>query len=359
MRSALLAAALLGLAAAAPRPQGIDFGSFDAAEEPEVQGPPAGATTDVIPIDKDEVVEELTATLVKRDVPPACLASSEPLGNGPTPSVDTPEAFSAYQDFSDIANSHEAPHPRSPYKRTFVNKDGSTHQNGYLGLHTLSEYSPHLCEAKCDQKEGCVSFNIFFERNPKYTPNSECPNPPSTTNIKCTLWGFPIAAGSAVNKGQTRQQFKVVIAGSNGYTKPASASPIAKFTGPVSLPGAINEPSGAKSYIRTQTFKTSGYFMPELCASGCETMTAYNSRHRKPDGTYVPCNFFNAYVLTTNGVGEATVCAYYTKEWSSEYAVNKGQWRGADFYGVTNSFSYALTTPHLGGKASISGAQQR
>lgn len=136
-----------------------------------------------------------------------------------------------------------------------------------------------------------------------------------------------------------------------GYTKPASAKPINKFTGPVALPGAINEPSGAKSYIRTQTFKTSGYFMPELCASGCETMTAYNSRHRKPDGTYVPCNFFNAYVLTTNGVGEATVCAYYTKEWSSEYAVNKGQWRGADFYGVTNSFSYALATPDLGGTA--------
>lgn len=216
MRAALLTAALLGLAAAAPRPQGIDFGSFDAAEEPEVQGPPAGATIDVIPIDKDELVEELTTLRVKREVAEVCKLFPEPEGRGPKPTDDTPEAFLAWPEFSTAAKQASTPDPTSLYKSTFVNWDGSTHQNGYLGLHTISEYDPKICEAKCNEKEGCVSFNLFFERNPMYKPTPDCPNPPSHTNIKCTLWGFPIAAGSAVNKGQYREQFRVVIAGSNG-----------------------------------------------------------------------------------------------------------------------------------------------
>lgn len=71
---------------------------------------------------------------------------------------------------------------------------------------------------------GCVSVNVYFERDPKVDPGKGCPNPPSTTYIKCALWGAPIRANDAINTGQYRDQFQVVIAGSNGYTDQAAAA---------------------------------------------------------------------------------------------------------------------------------------
>ena len=58
---------------------------------------------------------------------------------------------------------------------------------------------------------------MYIERDPSLDPNTDdCPNPPSTTNYKCTLWGAPVVAEEATNKGQWRASFEVAITGSNG-----------------------------------------------------------------------------------------------------------------------------------------------
>jgi hypothetical protein len=107
----------------------------------------------------------------------------------------------------------------TPYGYSLVatNLQGSMSASNYMGLHTLTSYNPALCQSYCDKAAGCVAFNIYFERDPTLNPNvNNCPNPASTTNIKCTLWGAPLSAGQATNVGQYRDTFQVVITGSNG-----------------------------------------------------------------------------------------------------------------------------------------------
>ena len=88
-----------------------------------------------------------------------------------------------------------------------------------MGLHTISSYDTLGCASLCDRADGCVAFNMYIERDPSVNPNSvNCPNPPSTTNFKCTLWGAPVSADEANNEGQWRDSFQVVIAGSNGFS---------------------------------------------------------------------------------------------------------------------------------------------
>ena len=86
-----------------------------------------------------------------------------------------------------------------------------------MGLYTLTSYDTLECASKCDQADGCEAFNVYVERDPSVDPNKDrCSNPPSITNYKCTLWGAPVAVEEATNKGQYRDDFQVVIAGSNG-----------------------------------------------------------------------------------------------------------------------------------------------
>lgn len=37
---------------------------------------------------------------------------------------------------------------------------------GYLGFSTMDDYDVNKCAAQCTNKFGCVSFNIYFERDP-------------------------------------------------------------------------------------------------------------------------------------------------------------------------------------------------
>ena len=86
-----------------------------------------------------------------------------------------------------------------------------------MGLYTLTSFDTLGCASRCDQASGCVAFNMYIERDPTVDPNAaSCPNPPSLTNYKCTLWGAPVSTDEAENSGQWRDSFQVVIAGSNG-----------------------------------------------------------------------------------------------------------------------------------------------
>lgn len=70
-----------------------------------------------------------------------------------------------------------------------------------------------------------------FERDPVVDPSyiGGCPNPPSTTNIKCILWGQSINTEVALNWGEKRCDFKVLIAGSNYYLKQSARQNLSDF----------------------------------------------------------------------------------------------------------------------------------
>lgn len=151
--------------------------------------------------------------------------SQQPVGYGPIPSPNTDTAFSAFTTFSSLANAATAP---SGYQRTFTNLNGSELYDPttmvYMGYQTLTTYDAGSCAALCDSTTGCVGTNLYFERDPTLNPADACPNPTAQTLIKCVLWGSPVTPGAATNYGQWREQFHVVIAGSNGYFKlPAQA----------------------------------------------------------------------------------------------------------------------------------------
>ena len=82
--------------------------------------------------------------------------------------------------------------------------------------YTLKSYNTIQCQQYCDSASGCTAFNVYFERDPSVDPGNGCDDPASTVNIKCVLWGLPITADTATNRGQWRDNFEVVIAGSNG-----------------------------------------------------------------------------------------------------------------------------------------------
>ncbi|KAI7201769.1 hypothetical protein KC343_g11659 [Hortaea werneckii] len=135
-------------------------------------------------------------------------------GTGPPSGSDSSfESNPAYSAFA-----FAAPAPKG-YKAAFRNQDGSTQQDGYMGYYLLQTYNTTACGQYCDNANGCNAFNIYFERDPLLNPAPACPNPLPTTNIKCSLWGSSVSAATATNEGQYREQFHVVIAGSDGFNK--------------------------------------------------------------------------------------------------------------------------------------------
>lgn len=130
-------------------------------------------------------------------------------------------------DDSPLAQAAQAASTPNGYVKSFSNLQGSSQQIGYLTFKTLPgpKYDVEACAAFCNSERYCLGFNIYFERDPSVDPAPGCPNPPPVTNIKCSLYGYPVAAESATNRGQWRgpqdnygEAFHVVIAGSNGVS---------------------------------------------------------------------------------------------------------------------------------------------
>ncbi|KAL8905525.1 MAG: hypothetical protein Q9207_002587 [Kuettlingeria erythrocarpa] len=335
MRSACIISALMAIAAAAPAPspQLIDLAGVDAAPDPVLVSAPMDVASD--PVEKRDI------GLVKR----GGTCAPQPAGSGPVPTPDTPAAFTASAELQAFAQI--APTPDG-YTAAFQNKDGSLSASNYMGLYTLKAFDTLGCASLCDQANGCQAFNMYIERDPTVAPNAlDCPNPASLTNYKCTLWGAPVVAEQARNKGQWRASFQVVITGSNGYNKASPPDPITGFTGPTALGGAINAPldNGKNTYLGYKYFpfsQTQGY-TPTTCADACNAQTGYNSRHPNADGSYATCSFFNAYVLSQNAIPQGLYCSLYSKTWAPSYATNRGQYRGTDRFTVSRSYSYTLT----------------
>ncbi|OCK77862.1 hypothetical protein K432DRAFT_333149, partial [Lepidopterella palustris CBS 459.81] len=370
MRSAVLFAAVFGLAAAAP--QGFDIDAINALPTPSVLGPDIDAMSATVTYDPTTAAgaaaAAVTEVVSKRSPRRAALnkrtCPTEPGGVGPVPGDGSVAAYLASDSILAGAAS-SAPVPAG-YTQSFSNLQGSTQEIGYITFTTLqtATYDPSQCAAFCDGVNFCLGFNIYFERDPMYTPGIDCPNPAPVTNIKCSVYGYPVVPETATNMGQWRgpedttgSAFHVVIAGSNGYIKnnpyPAPALQT-NFTGPSALlPGAINAPvdptTGKNTYLGMKIYN-GGPFDPSQCAAACQAQTAYDARHPASDGTYMPCNFFNAYILSKNDVPQGTYCSFYSKSWDASYAKNTGYSSGGSFYAVSDSYTYTLTNLDPGKK---------
>ncbi|KAI1114104.1 hypothetical protein F5Y14DRAFT_190878 [Nemania sp. NC0429] len=273
-------------------------------------------------------------------------------GFGPVPLPDSAESFLAYDEFASAANSASVP---SGYFQTFGNLKGSNSAYGYSGFSTLETYDTQECARRCNNVDTCSGFNIYFERDPSIVPGAGCEDPASTTVIKCVYWGGFISADNANNLGQWREQFHVVIAGSNGYMKDKLHA-LPGFEGEALGNAAINAPLnclGQDTYMGSKIFTTS-FFDVGLCAAACSSQNEYNIAHPPETGAPKICNFFVTFLSEVNGIPEGQYCTLYTQYWDSSYATNDGQWRGNDHY--TNNYVFAYTNTSYVDKTVCPGA---
>ena len=177
--------------------------------------------------------------------------------------------------------------------------------------------------------------------------------------IKCVFWGGPVSSSNANNYGQYRQNFQVVIAGSNGYVNKTLATPIGYNPAVYLGNAAINAPydsQGYNTYMGSKIF-TAGPFNASLCADYCSSQNTYNTAHPPTDGSPVQtCQFFNTYILYINTTSntQGQYCAIYSEAWDSSYATNTGQYRGSDHYMI--EYSYTFTNSSSAGGPNKNGA---
>ncbi|KAH0336202.1 glycoside hydrolase, partial [Aureobasidium melanogenum] len=289
-----------------------------------------------------EIVAAASSTALDKRAASTCVP--QPTGISYNSSPDTASAFLADGYYSSVASA--APTPAG-YINTFTNLQASNNAYGYMGYQLLKTYDTQLCSQKCDKINGCLSFNIYYERDPSVDPNdASCESPSSVVQIKCVFWGSPVLKSNALNAGQWRSKFQVVIAGSNGYVN-KTISPAAGYDEPVDLGDAtINAPldcSGHDTFMQSKFF-TSGPFDANLCASACSAQSVYNLAHSPADGQPKTCQFFTTFLLYRNGVALGQTCSLYTMAWNTTYNTNKGYYYGNDHYTVGYSYAFSNST---------------
>ncbi|KXT10080.1 hypothetical protein AC579_1568 [Pseudocercospora musae] len=200
------------------------------------------------------------------------------------------------------------------------------------------------CAAQGNSNYRCTAFDIALERATSTEPSAadgSCLQPPSTTLIKCVLWSGPVNTDNAVNAGQLRNAFQVVIAGSNGYNKLAPPTP-SGYNAAVNLgKRAISAPTcsdGTRTAIRQVILSASNGADPLNVTYGAGWCDTEYTRKR-------PCNFFNAYFgrRVDNGNALGQVCDLYSLPWEGQYAT-KPQFRfDGPLLNVESSFAFTKT----------------
>ncbi|KAK6002891.1 hypothetical protein QM012_001641 [Aureobasidium pullulans] len=204
------------------------------------------SATDVFDSAADASAAIVSATiassgLVKRDS--TCVP--QPTGISYNSNPDTAAAFAADEYYMDQSLDAQTP---SGFVETFQNLTASNSADNYMGFTLLSSYDVSTCASGCSAITGCNSVNIYFERDPSVNPDSpNCSNPPSVINIKCVYWGGAVTAANANNFGQWRDDFQVLIAGSNGYVNSTYAAQLAGASSVSSSSAAASSTSASST----------------------------------------------------------------------------------------------------------------
>lgn len=311
MRSFALIALLAGAAIANPVPQDLDWDAIEAldpvptADIPVVDAEAAATTVSYV----SATAAASVSSAVAASPTDATLKVRQATSDNTASSTDTAENWLANPQWASDANGATTP---SGYSLVYQNAAGSSERvYGYMGYSTLDSYNVNTCASRCTAVSGCLSFNIYYERDPAVDATDDYPLPASTTVIKCVYWGGAITASSPTNVGQYRKQFHVVIAGSNGYISSAITVP-SGYSGVQSLGNAainaLNDCNGQYTYMGVKIW-TNQPFDANLCASACSAQSAYNRAHPAKNGFYQTCQFFNTYILYNNSVSVGQYCA--------------------------------------------------
>ncbi|PNS15274.1 hypothetical protein CAC42_8275 [Sphaceloma murrayae] len=264
-----------------------------------------------------------------------------------TPSVNTPKGFLVDTTLAAVG---AAARPPPGYTANFTNAFGSIFAPDYLSYYQLSSYDVSACSALCDKIPSCQSFNIYFERDPVLDPGPNCANPTAGVTVRCAMYGSQIVASQAQNVGEWRSQFMVVIQSSAGYSKNNVPAAVPDFTGPTGLGGAINvDTLNGKTVLLAQNYQ-SGTYDPSVCASQCTALTAKNKAAGIAAGafSYAPCNYFNAFSISQNGVRYGYYCSLYTDAAVASTTPQYTSTYNGVTYDLTNSWGYALSVPDSG-----------
>ncbi|KAL5414066.1 hypothetical protein PMIN03_003417 [Paraphaeosphaeria minitans] len=165
-----------------------------------------------------------------------------PPGKGPKPELDISSYF--LYDEKMTSPSKNAPTP-AQWTRSFQGLNASSTGDNYLGYEILDSYDTFACADHCTEKNECQSINIFFERAPSIKPGRLCPNPPSTTLIKCTMWSTFVTEAKAKNHGSWDYNFERLIIDSNAYFNTRAIDPTTGLY-PSPGPGQTFEYCGAE-----------------------------------------------------------------------------------------------------------------
>ncbi|KAF1363070.1 hypothetical protein EJ07DRAFT_163004 [Lizonia empirigonia] len=222
------------------------------------------------------------------------------------------------------------------YTQVFQNLKNASQANGYMGYTILSTYNASECADTCTRTLGCQAFNLYFERGPSKVPGPDCRNPPALVIPFCALWGGPVSTGNALNEGQYREQFHVVIMASNGYIVNSSLNRLSSFA--ILAPLDCN---GNDSYMGMRLLTDSAPFDRQRCAAICDATTQYNIDHPPANPATPPrlCKFYNTFILSKKFISQDQYCAMYSQYWDPEvYANNSGQYDGeGNHYTISSS----------------------
>ncbi|GAB7344076.1 hypothetical protein MBLNU457_1987t1 [Dothideomycetes sp. NU457] len=265
------------------------------------------------------------------------------------PSPNTPQQFLVDSTLGGIANLALAP---AGYTKQFSGLFGSMQnvQGQYLGFQQLESYNVSECVSACTSVQGCQAVNLYFERDPVVDPGLSCTNPTAATMVKCALWGGPIGPNQASDHGEYRNDFMVVIQGSNGYTKNTPPPALAGFNGPQALAGAVNINTINGQNVFLNSSFTAGVYDPSICTAQCVATTTKNKAAAVLSGStsYAPCNYVDAFVVSYNGSALGTYCNLYTTSAVSNYATQYSQAYNGVQYDVSYSYGYTLSTVDSG-----------
>ncbi|KAF1823978.1 uncharacterized protein K489DRAFT_378354 [Dissoconium aciculare CBS 342.82] len=220
---------------------------------------------------------------------PLDACSPQPDGYGPVPDQDTPSAFLAYTKLHSAAQAAPTAvrsDDYATYKQVFKDLNGAVTGGSYLGLYSLQTYNVAECASRCDDTDLCTAFNIFAERDPSLRPANNdddmptvwgryCPNPPSMTTFKCTLWGSSISAALATNTGQWQEDFQVVITASNGYDKTDNTTP-PECSAPVTDTDTASATPTVPSYVTPNQISTTATLSPTSAQTSSTQVTSAN-----------------------------------------------------------------------------------
>lgn len=250
----------------------------------------------------------------------------QPAAYGPPTTPDTPDAFKKNQVYHDMAQKAKTP---TGYQQTFKDLDASVNANSYLAYKILESYDVAGCAAYCDETELCEGFNVYIERDPAWNPDQcSCQDPSSIAQYKCSIFGSGVDKESAVNTGETRNDFEVVIVGSNGYEKKdETPAPPTGWKNPQNCDKKLHDEP--KYCLGQHSFP--GPFDASLCAAYAAKQNLVNVKAGLISTIintitamfgYSParCVQFQAAEITHNGAAWGTHCRLFTKQFQHQKA---------------------------------------